>query len=184
MKKAGLFSLVALFACISAANAELPTTGKLGLGYADTISGLNGLTIGYGVAKNMRLEGMIGMSFDSPKDNDGMGHNIGFGLGFFFDAMRSNEAAFTVGARLDVGMTKPHKEKGGQDPDGSTELDIDIPVRIDYFPTKNVSFHLETGIGIHMIPKEGEALGHTSKGEGNYFSIFDIGTGFGMTYWL
>ncbi len=184
MKK-GLLTLAALCLVASAANAA-PVKGKLGIGYTDTISGVNGIAINYGVIDNLHLEGIFGMSLDSPKDNDGMGNRLGFGLGVHFQAIRSEDAALTVGARFALGSAKGATPKGASEPDGVTQIAIDLPVRLYWFASKNLSIHLETGIGFNMIDEKGPALGthFGNMGEATEIGLFDWATNLGMTFWF
>jgi hypothetical protein len=188
MKKLSLMALVVAASSLFAANAlAVDLNSKKGIGYTDTLNGVNGLNFQFGVG-NIILEGILGVSLDSPKDNDGMGRNLTLGLGGHFQALRAEQAAWTVGGRINIGNRLPATPKGGDAADGATEFGISIPTRVYWFPNKHISLHVETGIDIQMAPELGDdgTGGPVFSGaspEGSAFLIFDTSSSIGMTFW-
>ena len=188
MKRIRLFAAVVLTGLMTVGTAHaIDINGKKGLGYAQSIGGANGIAFNYGVG-NLIIEAMLGVSVDSPKDNEAVGHNLAVGLGAHFAALRAAEAAWTLGARINIGNSVPAKAKGAtEDPEGPTQFGVDIPTRVYWFPNKHLSLHIETGISLMFVPEEGAALRYAGSGglatEGSFFGIFDAATGMGMTFW-
>lgn len=169
------FATIAL--CASSAHA-VDLDGKKGLGYTQTIAGVNGLNFQMGVG-NLILEGVLGLTQASEKDADQGLMNLGLGLGAHFQALRAEKAAWTVGGRLNIGYNQPPVK----DADAITEFGISIPTRVMWFPNKHISFHVETGIDIKIPGEDGPVLGSVVGAEGTAFVLFDISSGLGMTFW-
>ena len=185
MKKLSLMALAVAASSLFAANAfAVDLNSKKGIGYTDTLNGVNGLNFQFGVG-NIILEGILGISMDSPKDNDGMGRNLTLGLGGHFQALRAEQAAWTIGGRINIGNGQPVTPKGADTPDGVTEFGLSIPTRVYWFPNKHISLHVETGIDIQLVGDKGAALGGFGggQGEGTYFGLFDSSSSVGMTFW-
>ena len=176
-----VLALLATAFTVSAAHA-VDLNGKKGLGYAESINGANGIAFNYGLG-NLFLEGMLGVTLDSPKDNDGMGRDLAIGLGAHFQALRAEEAAWTIGGRIAIANGVAVTPKGADAPDGVTQFGIDIPTRVYWFPNKHISLHAETGISLQFAPKEGNALGNLATPDGSAFVIFDTTLRWGMTFW-
>ncbi|MCA9524919.1 MAG: hypothetical protein KC549_01320 [Myxococcales bacterium] len=183
MKKFGLFALVVAASSLFVANAHaVDLNGKKGIGYTETINNVNGFNFQFGTG-NLILEGILGLTMGSSKDADAMGRMLTLGLGGHFQALRAEAAAWTIGARINVGNAVGETPKGGDAPDGATEFGLSIPTRVYWFPNKHISLHVETGIDIQFPPKEGAVTSNAAVPEGSTFAIFDFGTGVGMSFW-
>ena len=188
MKKLSLMALVVAASSLFAANAfAVDLNSKKGIGYTNTLNGVNGLNFQFGVG-NIILEGILGVSLDSPKDNDGMGRNLTLGLGGHFQALRAEQAAWTIGGRINIGNAvgvagDPAKNPSFvKEPESVTEFGISLPTRVYWFPNKHISLHVETGIDIQLVGDKG-AVYTNGGGEGTYFRIFDTSSSIGMTFW-
>ncbi len=193
MKKLSLMALAVAASSLFAANAfAVDLNSKKGIGYTDTLQrgGVNGLNFQFGVG-NIILEGILGLSLTSPKfldasgkaqDNDGMGRHLTLGLGGHFQALRAEQAAWTIGGRINIGNAQAATPKGADTPDGVTEFGLSIPTRVYWFPNKHISLHVETGIDIQLVGDKG-AVYTNGGGEGTYFRLFDTSSSVGMTFW-
>lgn len=176
-----LLAVAAVALCATSAQA-VDLNGKKGIGYTDSLNGVNGFSFQMGVG-NLILEGILGLTLDSPKDNDGMGRHLGLGLGAHFQALRAESAAWTVGGRINIGNLQPVTPKGADTPDGVTEFGLSIPTRVYWFPNKHISLHVESGIDIQFPPKEGAVTSGVASPEGTAFTVFDFSSSVGMSFW-
>ncbi|MGK0358754.1 MAG: hypothetical protein ACI9U2_001047 [Bradymonadia bacterium] len=184
-----LLAVAAIALCASSAQA-VDLDGKKGIGYTNTISGVNGFNFQMGVG-NLILEGILGTTMATPKDFDAGGRDLSIGLGAHFQALRAQSAAWTVGGRIEINNNVNATPEGADSQDGVTEFGISIPTRVYWFPNKNISLHVESGIQISFPPKAadtgetGNIGGPASVGgpESLGFAIFDISSGIGMTFW-
>jgi len=181
MKKLNLLALVVATSSLFAANAfAVDLNGKKGIGYVKTLNGVNGFDFQFGTG-NLIIEGILGLSLDSPKDNDGMGRTLTLGVGGHFQALRAEAAAWTIGGRINIGNGQAPTPKGLDAPDGVTEFGLSIPTRVYWFPNKHISLFVETGIDIQLVGDKGNV--YTSGGEGTYFKLFDTEGSVGMSFW-
>jgi hypothetical protein len=172
-----LLAFAAIALCATSAHA-VDLNSKKGIGYASTISGVNGINFQMGVG-NLILEGILGVTMASEKDADQGLTNLGLGLGAHFQALRAEKAAWTVGGRLNVGYLQPPVK----DADAITEFGISIPTRVYWFPNKHISLHVETGIDLQFPGEDGAVTSTVASPEGTAFLIFDVSSGIGMTFW-
>ena len=164
--------------------------GRKGIGSTTPINNVNGFNFQMGVG-NLIIEGILGVTLATPKDFDAGGRDLSVGLGAHFQALRADKAAWTVGGRIDINNNVFPTGKGAPSQDGITEFGLSIPTRVYWFPNKNISLHVESGIQIAFPPKAadtgetGNVGGPASAGgaESTGFAIFDISSGIGMTFW-
>lgn len=142
--------------------------GKKGLGYAQAIGGAKGLAFDYGTG-NLIIEAIIGLKNLSPDQGDG-GLTLGLGAGAHYGVLRADEAMVTAGARVNIGMTK--EPRIGTDQESITQFNIDVPLRVWYFPSKHFSVHMEWGITILMNPEKGQLWGADSGPKGMDIVVF------------
>ncbi|MEZ4469428.1 MAG: hypothetical protein R3F60_01230 [bacterium] len=180
MKKLGLFALVVAASSLFVANAHaVDLNGKKGIGYTDTLNGVNGFNFQFGTG-NLIIEGILGLTHLSPKDNDAAGRDLTLGIGGHFQALRAEAAAWTIGGRINIGN---HVDPDlGQKPEAITEFGLAIPTRVYWFPNKHISLHVETGIDIQLVGDKGTVYTDMG-GEGTYFLVFDTSSSVGMTFW-
>lgn len=190
-----LLAVAALALCATSAHA-VDLNGKKGIGYTDTITAVNGFNFQMGVG-NLILEGVLGLTIASEKDDDAAGRDLSVGLGAHFQALRAESAAWTVGGRIDINNNINNTPKDADSPDGITEFGISIPTRVYWFPNKHISLHVETGIVLSFPPKAADSgetgrlggvaqipgVGTVPGPEGSGFGIFDVSSGMGMTFW-
>lgn len=159
------------------------------LGYAQSIGGPSGLAFQYGVTNHLMAEGILGIQYFSYDDADTDAQFwLEVALGAHFQVLQAESAAFTVGGRLNV-LSGP----AGTAEDGSatdvTQIGVDIPTRVYWWPTKYVSLHVETGVSIMFGPEDAVLNGSpglTAKGMAiNIFSASDAGSfgNIGMSFW-
>ena len=188
MKKVRLvsISLFALVLSVSTANA-VDVNGKKGIGYAAAIGGPAGLSFNYGVG-NLMIEGILGVQYKSFKDDEPEAQtSIDLGIGAHFQVLRAESAAFTAGARVNIGTGKGSVPNDKGELEDITQFGIDIPTRVYWFPTKNISLHTEFGISLLFGPEKGTLFGDVAP-EGMNVHLFDgNGAGpfghMGMTFW-
>lgn len=176
-----LLAFAAIALCATSAHA-VDLDGKKGLGYADTISGVNGLNFQMGVG-NLVLEGVLGVTMAKADGEDSGATMLGLGLGAHFQALRAEKAAWTVGGRINIGYGQGSTPKGGDAPDAITEFGLSIPTRVYWFPNKHISLHVETGIDLQFPGEDGAVIARNATPKGTAFVIFDYAAGMGMTFW-
>jgi hypothetical protein len=125
---------------------------RKGMGFARAIGGPSGLAINYGLG-SLGLEAIIGMSRFSHADGGPEPRLVfGAGLGAHFHLLNSQNAALTVGGRVNFAT-------GTADVDGAavevTQVGFDVPLRVYWFPTRHISIHSEFGLAIMMGAEDG-----------------------------
>lgn len=197
MKKVRLIPIVllAMTTGIGAAQA-IEVDGKKGLGYAAAIGGAQGLAFNYGVG-NLIIEGILGLDYASYSvgDTDFSAFGVNLGVGAHFAALRAEQAAWTIGARFNLGYGGVGPQGGPFAPDPEdaeevqtvTQFGFDIPTRVYWFPNKHFSIHTEFGIAIKIGPEDG-VLFPGVVADGLAVEIFDNGLaglvgGAGATFW-
>lgn len=173
MKKLALV-LLALAVTVGTAHA-VDINGKKGIGVASAIGGPGSFAFNYGTG-NMNIEGLLGVDLAMPKDGE-TGYTLKLGAGVHYHALRAEQAAWTIGGRVNIGLNQPPIK----DADSVTQFGIDIPMRVYWFPNKNLSLHWEGGIAIAIEGDKGGVF--TGNGEGNYIGLLSPFAGMGATFW-
>jgi hypothetical protein len=160
-----------VFAGVGTAGAVETFGGKKGVGVASAIGGPSGLAFNFGMG-NLAIEGILGLQQISPDDGDGS-LSLGLGAGAHFAVLRSENAAFTVGGRLNIGLGKnPPIVPSGGDQESFTQIGVDIPMRVYWFADKHFSLHFETGLSIVMTPEKGALWGGAAGPKGMDIIVF------------
>ena len=141
--------LVMLSFLLLSANAASATDieRRKGLGYAQGVGGVSGLALNYGLG-SLGLEAIVGMSRFSYADG-GPEPRLTFGtaLGAHFHLLSSQNAALTVGGRINLAT-------GTANANGTavevTQIGFDLPLRVYWFPTRHISIHSEFGLAVMM----------------------------------
>ncbi|MFN3200130.1 MAG: hypothetical protein ACE366_17160 [Bradymonadia bacterium] len=200
MRKLSLLALavVAMVAASFSTASAVPLNGKKGVGYARAIGGTDGLTFNFATG-NLIIEGILGVHSISPDDSDAdkRTNNIRLGAGVHFQALRADAAALTVGGRLNVGLgnhvagAPTSVNDDGDDLESVTQIGIDIPVRVYWFPIKYFSMHMETGIAYVSNPEKGSTLAAPGAAGAKGTDIIIGGNGgagafgnIGFTFWF
>ena len=127
---------------------------KTGLGYAHAIGGPMGLSINYGFG-SLAIEAIVGLSRFSYED-ELIEPRITFatGLGGHFHLLSSRQGALSVGTRFNLATGSATNSDSSSNLSASTtevtQVGFDIPFRVYWFPTRNLSIHTEFGIAIFM----------------------------------
>ncbi len=169
-----LMALVAMAFTVGTAHA-VDLNGKKGIGFAQSIGGPSGFAFDYGLG-NLHLEALLGVPILMPEGGE-TGYTLNLGLGAHFQALRTDAAAWTIGGRVNIGLDQPPVK----DADSVTQFGIDIPMRVYWFPNKNISLHVEGGIAIQLEGDKGSVFG--TPGEGTYISFLNPISAIGMTFW-
>ncbi len=192
------FLLAALLALPATAGA-VHLNGKKGIGYTQAIGGPGGLSFNYAVSA-LIIEGVFGLRYTSFPEDKATGKtpdaDIGFhmGLGTHIQALQAQRAALTIGGRMTLGTGVSRQTAGTADPKEVTQLGVDIPMRVYWFPDDdfNISIHAEMGVSLLFAPEDGTLFGDDNlKGDGFQLNAFDgngqDGSGLfgalGLTFW-
>jgi hypothetical protein len=127
--------------------------GRRAIGYARAIGGPAGLSFQYG-AGNLIVEAILGLQYKSFSDEAEAGPPRTFidaAIGGHFQLLRAQSAALTFGGRFNLGLGKTD----AQEPTDVTQVGVDLPLRVYWWPTKNISVHSEFGISILFGPEQG-----------------------------
>jgi hypothetical protein len=189
MNKISMLALVATMAAgVTSAHAVETFGTNKGIGYAQAIGGPNGLAFNYGMG-NLDIEGILGLKQISPDSGDGS-LQLGLGAGVHFAVLRAENAAFTVGGRVDIGLGKaPATIPSGGKQESFTQINIDIPMRVYWFADKHFSFHTEFGLSIVMNPEKGQLWSAAAGPKGKDIIVFGDPASrgafgnIGMTFW-
>ena len=147
-----------VFGLVSTATADIDQ--KKGVGFAQAIGGPTGLAINYGVG-SLGLEAIIGMSRFSYLDDTPEPRVIfASGLGAHFHLLNSRNGALSVGARFNIATGSARastQTAAGSLPDVNevTQVGLDVPLRVYWFPTRHISIHTEFGVAILMGSDDG-----------------------------
>ena len=143
------------------------------IGYAESIGGPKGIALGIGLG-DIHLEGIFGASYYSGS-SVAQATFLATGLGAHYHLLRAQSAAFSLGARFNIGSGSATESstnaQGLQTQVRSTDIvqwGVDIPFRVYWFPTKSVSIHTEFGIAIQLGPEQGTIFANESR---NGFSL-------------
>jgi hypothetical protein len=125
---------------------------KRGLGFIQTIGGIHGLGVQWGIGRLFLLETVVGGSFvqhDSFRNET----LIGSALGLHFQLMQAQDVvSLTTGLRYNYLFGEICSDQtiactqGTVNPQNISEHIWDIPLRIMWFPIRYLSIHTEFGI--------------------------------------
>jgi hypothetical protein len=159
--------MVATLATCALANAKDIDRSK-SIGYAESIGGPKGLSLGIGLG-DLHLESIVGGSYFSGNSTS-QATFLAAGLGVHYHLLRARSAAFSIGARINVGsgsiVTSTTNEQGLETQIRSTDLvqwGFDIPFRIYWFAAKSISIHTEFGLAMLIGPESGTVFDNTSR---------------------
>ena len=160
--------------------------GRKGIGYTQALGGPSGFAFDYAMGY-LFVEGLFGLEYTSfPKQGDVDGDTtIGLtaGVGAHFQALRAPKAALTIGGRVNLG-TGSVQADGGEKKD-ITQLGIDVPLRVYWFPNKHISLHAEMGVAFLIGPEDGVLFGADEglPADGFQVRVFDGISALGLTFW-
>ena len=154
MKKLGLLvcALAAMILFAISASAK-DMNGKFGVGYDSTLGGVSGLNVKYYIG-DFALWGTLGLDIFAPKSGDNpIGFN--FAAGGIFNFARAEQVNLGFGARIDLGYK--NKTAMGK-ADSSFQVNIELPLIMEYFFTDHFSIHTGVGIVVVIVPEKGCTL--------------------------
>ncbi|MBV69782.1 MAG: hypothetical protein CMH52_00405 [Myxococcales bacterium] len=145
-----------ILACVAVPMAAQGTgiDRKVGVGYAHGIGGPMGLSMNYGLG-SLAIEAIVGMSRFSYAD-ELIEPRISFatGLGGHFHLLSSRQGALSIGARFNLATGSVSSTDNSGTLSASTrevtQVGFDLPMRVYWFPTHNISIHTEFGIAVFM----------------------------------
>ena len=185
---AWLAGTCALLGMVGTANA-VDLDGRKGVGYPRAPGGPSGFAFDYAISWR-NVEGVVGLAYTSyPKvgapERDPV-TNFAAGLGAHYQALRAPKATLTVGGRVNLGTGKARS--GGADAGEAkdvTQLGVDVPVRVYWFPDKHISVHAEMGVSFLIGPEDGVLFGAHDGLEADGFQVrvFDGISALGLTFW-
>lgn len=136
-----------------------------GIGAIQTPAGFRGAE-GEIYVSSLMISGVVGLSLFSPD----MGDNFtvfGIGGGAFYPMVERGPVALMVGGRLILGISNGA--------DSSVGVDIEVPLRIQWYIGDHFAFHAETGLVLRVLGDNGDPydpIAMTGKG-----FAFGIGPG-------
>ncbi|MEE2756453.1 MAG: hypothetical protein VYA30_07315 [Myxococcota bacterium] len=150
------FFLLTIFTCLVLPMAAHSTSidRKTGVGYAHGIGGPMGLSLNYGLG-SLAIEAIVGMSRFSYSD-ELIEPRIAFatGLGGHFHLLSSRQGALSIGARFNLATGSVSSGDNSSTLSASTrevtQVGFDVPLRVYWFPTRNISIHTEFGVAVFM----------------------------------
>jgi hypothetical protein len=159
----GLIIAVLLLGFLGARDAAAKDmNGRLGLGASRTLRGVQGLDVMYWVG-NIGINGTGAISIGSP-DVGSSTFEIALAGGALFALMTSDHADLSLGGRINLGIAK----------DADTQITLEAPLRIEWYPSDHFSLHGEVGIAVAIIGNKGAILsgaGALSSVAGTQFII-------------
>ena len=134
--------LVALFAASGAFAKDM--TGRFGVGGDQTLGGVSGLSLQYQFTRLFGIQIVTGVGFTAPAA-DGADNVVRFGEAttVFLNLADFENSNLHVGAGYNI-ITDSRFDQ-------NLALSFDIPVRVVYFPTNNISFHCQVGINLSLL---------------------------------
>ena len=158
-------------------------SGKFGVGYQQSLGGVSGISARYWIG-DFALIGTVGLDLVKLASGD-TAVGLGFGVGGIYAFSVSENANLCVGVIADMGYRNKSANRrtqqectfkcpqGVSDPtqctlvcqetEASTEksvfqVNVEVPLVVEYFFTDSFSFHLATGIVVTIVPEKGRAL--------------------------
>lgn len=114
--------------------------GRWGVGAAQTLSGVRGADFTYWAGR-LALTGTINLWLGFPEDDDAF-FKPDIAIGAFFPLLANDQAELSLGGR--ASFAKAHDDN---------QLALEVPLRIEWYPTDHVSFHGEVGVVFESVPK-------------------------------
>lgn len=149
-----LGAVAAPMGAASAADVE----DRRAIGFARALGGPAGLSFQYG-AGNLIVESLLGLKVKSFSDDSDQGPTrtfIDFAVAGHFQMLLAKSASLTVGGRVNLGLGKTD----AKEPTDVIQWGADIPIRVYWWPTKNIAIHSEFGVSILFGPEDGVLYGN------------------------
>ncbi len=179
---------VLAFAAVGTAHA-VDLDGRKGIGYSQALGGPSGFAFDF-AASWLIIEGLVGLDYTSfPKQGETEPDpviNFAAGIGAHLQALRAPKAALTVGGRVNIGTGQVTAGEGADaEQKDVTQLGIDVPVRVYWFPNKHISLHAEMGVSFLIGPEDGVLFGGDEGlvADGFQVRVFDGISALGLTFW-
>ncbi len=165
---------------------------KVGIGFTQTLGGIEGLALQRGVNRSVIVEGVFGGTFIKPEEGQ-IKNLMGFALGAHFLFIQARDvAALSVGLRynyilgnfclVDQGRCQAQLENATE----FTESVVDLPIRVMWFPNHYLSLHMEFGINL-QFNSDSDSLSEKISSRGYRINLFrdhlPFGQ-FGLTLWI
>jgi hypothetical protein len=122
--------------------------GTIGLGVSSTLAGAVGGEAEFWVGDKMLITALLGIDFISPDNGDSTTLLLLAGGGFYRLAGGDN-TDFMIGGRLDIGFATGQFD--------TSQINIEVPARVEYRFTDAMSIHFETGLVLGLIGEDGPA---------------------------
>jgi hypothetical protein len=121
--------------------------GTFGWGVARALSGFVGPEIEYHIDRKLMITGMFGLVHSSPEMGDSS-TSFALAAAGFYRVSGFRPVELYLGGRLVLG--------NGND---ATQVNIEVPARIQFYLSNLLALHVETGLVIAIIPENGAVLG-------------------------
>ncbi|MFT7581593.1 MAG: hypothetical protein ACI9MR_003271 [Myxococcota bacterium] len=143
--------------------------GRLGIGIEQGLSGVSGLAIRYFPSEAIAVSATAGLdlTFDSTEGTDDLAVGWQGSMGVAFHVARSLHAHLGLAPRLTL----------ARNPGRSVQVNIELPLFLEFFLSDHFSVGAATGILINIVPDDGPSL--SSPGTGGTQTNGAVGIGFG-----
>jgi hypothetical protein len=163
--------------------------GRKAVGYSESVGGPSGLAFGFSTGY-LLIEGIFGLQYTSfPKVGDTEPDpdiRLHASVGAHYQALQAPKAALTIGGRVNFGTgTLQAEENNNVKQTEVTQLGVDVPVRVYWFPNKHVSLHAEMAVAFLIGPEDGVLYGGDEGlvADGFQVRVFDGISALGLTFW-
>jgi hypothetical protein len=123
--------------------------GRLGLGGARTLAGVQGIDVTYWAGR-LGLVGTLNIFMGFPEE-DAPDPDAFFkpavALGAIFPFIANDRAELSIGGRVNLAIAH-----------GETQISLEAPLRIEWYVTDHLSLHGEVGLVIEIVPEEDRLL--------------------------
>lgn len=152
--------------------------GKFGVGFQQTLLGVQGLSFAYWATPRLLTRVVIGAGFTLDKENSNT-TNLETALGVKYVLVSTKYANLSVGARADLAWASSLSGEGDATGGGSnvTQWGVEVPLEVEFWFSDSISVNLATGATFTMVPSEGPLL--TPSGIGGVSSPDYKGIGLG-----
>jgi hypothetical protein len=118
----------------------------IGLGIATTLAGAVGGEAEFWIGDKLLITALLGITYFNP-DVDGADATTGILLagGGFYRLAGGDGTDFMLGGRLDLGSASG----------GRSQINLEIPARVEHRFTDSMSIHFETGFVLGLISEDG-----------------------------